>query len=357
MSSLPLPRLFVCRLRLSWAIPPGGVERNVAGLAEAGLASPDWSLRVLVFVFGWVPYWLGGLATTRRFQFPDKENANLTPASFELAFEDVSLPRRRRDRAQGLVGPGRAAQGHRRDGPRPQPLADRDGAPGALRPRSGLERAPDGPAPPRRERRRGDDLRREGEAGRRGRRAASRASARRARSCSGACRSAAPRSCWRPPTTPTSRASSATAATARSTTRCATTWRSFRGFRWWLRIVPTLAGRGPGALLDGPPRRLRPGAGRRAGGGRAPARPAGAVRGQLRGPAHAEGDRVRPEGGRRARTPRCWSSPARATAAPGATGPRPTRPRRRRAEGRRARRGRARGEPPAGERPRARQAK
>ena len=44
-----------------------------------------------VFVFGIAPYWLGGMATTRRFQFPDKENADLTPASFELAYEDVSF--------------------------------------------------------------------------------------------------------------------------------------------------------------------------------------------------------------------------------------------------------------------------
>jgi pimeloyl-ACP methyl ester carboxylesterase len=45
----------------------------------------------LLFTVGWVPYWLGGMATTRRFQFPDKENANLTPASFDLAFEEVAF--------------------------------------------------------------------------------------------------------------------------------------------------------------------------------------------------------------------------------------------------------------------------
>jgi pimeloyl-ACP methyl ester carboxylesterase len=44
---------------------------------------------VLLFVFGWVPYFIGGVATTRRFEFPDKENAGLTPASFDLASEDV----------------------------------------------------------------------------------------------------------------------------------------------------------------------------------------------------------------------------------------------------------------------------
>jgi pimeloyl-ACP methyl ester carboxylesterase len=46
---------------------------------------------VVAFIFGYVPYFLGGMATTRRFQFPDRENANLTPASFELAYEDVSF--------------------------------------------------------------------------------------------------------------------------------------------------------------------------------------------------------------------------------------------------------------------------
>lgn len=45
----------------------------------------------LLFIFGWAPYWLGGLVTTRRFQFPDRENANLTPAAFDLRFEDVGF--------------------------------------------------------------------------------------------------------------------------------------------------------------------------------------------------------------------------------------------------------------------------
>ena len=31
------------------------------------------------------------MATTRRFQFPDRENAGLTPASFQLPFEDVAF--------------------------------------------------------------------------------------------------------------------------------------------------------------------------------------------------------------------------------------------------------------------------
>jgi len=48
-------------------------------------------LAVVLFIFGWAPYWLGGMATTRRFQYHDRENAGLTPASFDLPFEDVSL--------------------------------------------------------------------------------------------------------------------------------------------------------------------------------------------------------------------------------------------------------------------------
>lgn len=38
-----------------------------------------------------MPYWLGGLVTTRRFQFPDKENAGLTPATFDLRYEEVAF--------------------------------------------------------------------------------------------------------------------------------------------------------------------------------------------------------------------------------------------------------------------------
>ena len=44
-----------------------------------------------IFIFGWAPYWLAGLATIRRFTYNDKENAGLTPRSFELPFEDVSF--------------------------------------------------------------------------------------------------------------------------------------------------------------------------------------------------------------------------------------------------------------------------
>jgi uncharacterized protein len=44
-----------------------------------------------LFVFGWAPYYLGGMATTRRFTYNDRENAGLTPASFQLGFEEISF--------------------------------------------------------------------------------------------------------------------------------------------------------------------------------------------------------------------------------------------------------------------------
>ncbi|HUG52904.1 MAG TPA: alpha/beta fold hydrolase [Vicinamibacteria bacterium] len=57
------------------------VKRAVAGVAAA----------LVLFVFGWAPWWLAGLATTRRFAYNDRENAGLSPASFELPYEDVTL--------------------------------------------------------------------------------------------------------------------------------------------------------------------------------------------------------------------------------------------------------------------------
>ncbi len=46
---------------------------------------------LLFFVFGWVPYWLVGIFTTGKFQMRDKDNEGLTPASFQLAYEDVAF--------------------------------------------------------------------------------------------------------------------------------------------------------------------------------------------------------------------------------------------------------------------------
>jgi pimeloyl-ACP methyl ester carboxylesterase len=45
----------------------------------------------LGFVLGFVPWWLAGRATRGRYVFPDRENAGVTPATFQLPFEDVSF--------------------------------------------------------------------------------------------------------------------------------------------------------------------------------------------------------------------------------------------------------------------------
>ena len=49
------------------------------------------AVALLLFVFGWVPFFLGGMATTRRFAYNDKENAGLTPASFGLEYEEIAF--------------------------------------------------------------------------------------------------------------------------------------------------------------------------------------------------------------------------------------------------------------------------
>ncbi len=49
---------------------------------------------LLALVFGWLPWWLGDRFTNSRFQMQDAENRDLTPASFDLSFEDVSFTSR-----------------------------------------------------------------------------------------------------------------------------------------------------------------------------------------------------------------------------------------------------------------------
>jgi len=44
-----------------------------------------------LFAFGWAPYWLASLATSRRFNYRDTENGGLTPASFDLPFQSIAL--------------------------------------------------------------------------------------------------------------------------------------------------------------------------------------------------------------------------------------------------------------------------
>jgi pimeloyl-ACP methyl ester carboxylesterase len=45
----------------------------------------------VVFLFGFVPYTLGGIATRRRFTLPDKENTEYVKTSFTVAREDITL--------------------------------------------------------------------------------------------------------------------------------------------------------------------------------------------------------------------------------------------------------------------------
>ncbi len=46
---------------------------------------------VLLLLFGVVPWYLGSMATSRRFPYKDRENDGVTPGTFGLAFEEVKL--------------------------------------------------------------------------------------------------------------------------------------------------------------------------------------------------------------------------------------------------------------------------
>jgi uncharacterized protein len=65
---------------------------------------------ILVFLFGWAPYWLGG-ATIRKFKYEDKENAGLTPATFHLASEDVAFKAPDGTELKGWWVPAKEAKG------------------------------------------------------------------------------------------------------------------------------------------------------------------------------------------------------------------------------------------------------
>jgi pimeloyl-ACP methyl ester carboxylesterase len=68
-------------------------------------------LALAFFVLGFVPWWFAGIATTRQFRFPDRENAGLTPASFHLASEDVSFRSRDGVSLSGWWVPASPAKG------------------------------------------------------------------------------------------------------------------------------------------------------------------------------------------------------------------------------------------------------
>jgi alpha-beta hydrolase superfamily lysophospholipase len=69
------------------------------------------ALALALFAFGWTPYFLAGIGTSRRFQFPDRENGGLTPASFQLAFEDVAFRSADGVELRGWWVPAPAAKG------------------------------------------------------------------------------------------------------------------------------------------------------------------------------------------------------------------------------------------------------
>jgi pimeloyl-ACP methyl ester carboxylesterase len=75
-------------LRRSFGVSATGKRRFVTVLKWTGIAL---AVSVLGFIFGWVPYGLVGAFTTGKFQMRDAENEGLTPASFQLAYEDVGF--------------------------------------------------------------------------------------------------------------------------------------------------------------------------------------------------------------------------------------------------------------------------
>jgi len=66
---------------------------------------------VFLFVFGFVPYFLISIFCFSGFKMPDKENAGLTPASFKLAYEDVSFPAKDGVSLSGWWVPAESARG------------------------------------------------------------------------------------------------------------------------------------------------------------------------------------------------------------------------------------------------------
>ncbi|HEY7411653.1 MAG TPA: alpha/beta fold hydrolase [Vicinamibacteria bacterium] len=64
-----------------------------------------------ILVFGVAPFWLAGMVTARRYEFPDRENAGLTPASFDLPFEEVAFNAPDGPRLSGWWVPNTAGRG------------------------------------------------------------------------------------------------------------------------------------------------------------------------------------------------------------------------------------------------------
>jgi pimeloyl-ACP methyl ester carboxylesterase len=80
--------------------------RRAVWIATLGAAA-TWA----VLVFGWIPFWMGGMAVHRRFRFRDAENGGLTPASFQLKFESISIRTEDRLHLSGWWVPATAPKG------------------------------------------------------------------------------------------------------------------------------------------------------------------------------------------------------------------------------------------------------
>jgi hypothetical protein len=62
-------------------------------------------------VFGFLPYRLAGMAVNGRYMYPDNENEGLTPASFDLSYEDISFDTEDAVRLSGWWVPVEEAHG------------------------------------------------------------------------------------------------------------------------------------------------------------------------------------------------------------------------------------------------------
>ena len=253
------------------------------------------------FIFGFAPWYLGGMVTTKRFSYNDRENNGLTPASFSLPFEDVKFNGPDGTPLEGWWVPAPDAQGtvvlahglnrSRIEMVKKVPFLHAQGwnallfdmrnhgtSGGTARTFGWLEK---------------DDLH------------AATAWAR--------ARSAGPVVLWG--VSAGGAASTLAAAEDASVAGlvCDSSYRSLRDtvrhhiglareWRAWMRVVPAWPVTSEVLFWIGRAGRFDPDAGRRRGRRGAPARPARAVRLQLRRPAHAAADRARPlEGGGRSR--------------------------------------------------------
>jgi hypothetical protein len=88
--------------------PPAGHRRWPRRLARVALGLAGLFLFLVLVV---APWWLVSRLVRGRFVYPDRENAGLTPASFQLAFDDVSFTASDGVSLQGWWVPAAPARG------------------------------------------------------------------------------------------------------------------------------------------------------------------------------------------------------------------------------------------------------